>query len=127
MTPDDCPPHQVAPVMTPVDCPPHQVAPGPEMLTTPEPRFYVLGSKSYGRSSSLLQTDLAWVCMHVLTTAPSLPHRYGRSSSFLLTIGHKQVQAVVGMLSAEMGDRLRPKPAPGAAPGAVPPTPPPAP
>ena len=24
----------------------HQVAPGPEMLTTPEPRFYVLGSKS---------------------------------------------------------------------------------
>ena len=126
------------------------------MLTTPEPRFYVLGSKSYGRSSSLLQTNLAWVCMHVLTTAPSLPHRYGRSSSllqtnlawvckqvlttapslphrygrsssFLLTIGHKQVQAVVGMLSAEMGDRLRPKPAPGAAPGVAPPTTPPAP
>jgi hypothetical protein len=32
--------------MTPVDRLAHQVAPGPEMLTTPEPRFYVLGSKS---------------------------------------------------------------------------------
>jgi hypothetical protein len=42
-------------------------------------------------------------------------------------VGHQQVQAVVGMLSAEMDDRLRPKPAPGAAPGAVPPTPLPAP
>ena len=59
--------------------------------------------------------------------ALSSPLRYGRSSSFLLTVGHQQVQAVVGMLSAEMGDRLRPKPAPGAAPGAVPPTPLPAP
>ena len=32
---------------------------------------------------SLLQTDLAWVCMHVLTTAPSLPHRYGPVSGSL--------------------------------------------
>jgi hypothetical protein len=50
MTPVDCLPHQVAPgpemLMIPVDCLAHQVAPGPEMLTTPEPRFYVLGSKS---------------------------------------------------------------------------------
>jgi hypothetical protein len=36
--------------MTLVDCLAHQVAPGPEMLTTPEPRFYVLGSKSYETS-----------------------------------------------------------------------------
>ena len=50
-----------------------QAAPGPELLTTPEPRFYVLGSKSYGRGSA-----------------------------FLLTIGQKQVEAVVGMLSAEL-------------------------
>ena len=32
---------------------------------------------------SLLQTDLAWVCMHVLTTAPFLPHRYGPVSGSL--------------------------------------------
>ena len=50
-----------------------QAAPGPELLTTPEPRFYVLGSKSYGRSSS-----------------------------FLLSLGHQQVSAVVGMLQAEL-------------------------
>ena len=47
----------------------NQPAAGPELLTTPEPRFYVLGSKSYGRSSS-----------------------------FLLRTGHSQVEAVVGML-----------------------------
>ena len=50
-----------------------QAAPGPELLTTPEPRFHILGSKSYGRSSS-----------------------------FLLMIGHKQVEAVVGMLKADL-------------------------
>lgn len=47
-----------------------QAAPGPELLTTPEPNFYVLGAKSYGRSSA-----------------------------FLLMLGHKQVQAVVGLLT----------------------------
>ena len=46
-----------------------QAAPGPELLTTPEPNFHVLGSKSYGRASS-----------------------------FLLMIGHKQVEAVVTLL-----------------------------
>jgi len=50
-----------------------QAPPGPELLTTPEPHFYVLGSKSYGRASS-----------------------------FLLSIGHKQVEAVVGMLKDEL-------------------------
>eukprot|EP00966_Prymnesium_polylepis_P152095 3513304-Prymnesium_polylepis.1 len=50
-----------------------QAAPGPELLTTPEPRFYVLGSKSYGRSSS-----------------------------FLLMLGHKQVEMVVQMLTEEL-------------------------
>jgi len=47
-----------------------QAAPGPELLTTPEPNFHVLGAKSYGRSSS-----------------------------FLLMLGHKQVEAVVGLLT----------------------------
>ncbi len=51
-----------------------QEVPGPALLRTPEPRFYVLGAKSYGRNSA-----------------------------FLLTIGHKQVEAVVGMLEAELG------------------------
>ena len=49
-----------------------QAAPGPDQLRTPEPRFFVLGAKSYGRNSS-----------------------------FLLTLGHAQVEAIVGMLEAE--------------------------
>ena len=51
-----------------------QVAPGPDLLRTTEPRFFVLGSKAYGRNSA-----------------------------FLLTLGHKQVEAAVGILKAETG------------------------
>ena len=50
----------------------NQAAPGPEQLVSPEPRFYVLGSKSYGRNSA-----------------------------FLLRLGHAQVEAVVAMLRKE--------------------------
>jgi hypothetical protein len=37
----------------PADCL-DQVSAGPEALLTPEPDFYVLGAKSYGRSSRFL-------------------------------------------------------------------------
>ena len=56
-----------------------QAAPGPELLTTPEPRFHILGSKSYGRSSA-----------------------------FLLMVGHKQVEAVVGMLTEDLEPQKEP-------------------
>ena len=46
-----------------------QAAPGPDQLKSPEPNFYVLGSKSYGRDPS-----------------------------FLLRTGHQQVEAVVSLL-----------------------------
>ena len=54
-----------------------QAAPGPDLLTTPEPNFHVLGSKSYGRSSS-----------------------------FLLMLGHKQVEAVMGLLKEACKESL---------------------
>lgn len=54
-----------------------QAAPGPEQLVSPEPRFYVLGAKSYGRNSA-----------------------------FLLKLGHAQVEAVVAMLRKECDDKL---------------------
>jgi len=50
-----------------------QAKAGPELLVTPEPRFYVLGSKAYGRASS-----------------------------FLLKHGHEHVKAVVDMLKADL-------------------------
>ena len=46
-----------------------QAAPGPDQLKSPEPNFFVLGAKSYGRDSS-----------------------------FLLRTGHAQVETVVGLL-----------------------------
>jgi len=54
-----------------------QAAPGPDLLVSPEPRFYVLGAKSYGRNSA-----------------------------FLLKLGHAQVEAVVAMLRKECHDEL---------------------
>ena len=51
--------------------------PGPGLLVSPEPRFYVLGAKSYGRNSA-----------------------------FLLKLGHAQVEAVVAMLRKECHDEL---------------------
>ena len=54
-----------------------QAAPGPDQLVSPEPRFYVLGAKSYGRNSA-----------------------------FLLKLGHAQVEAVVAMLRKECHDKL---------------------
>lgn len=50
-----------------------QAKPGPDLLRTPEPRFFVVGAKSYGRNSA-----------------------------FLLTLGHAQVEAVVGILVEEL-------------------------
>jgi len=50
-----------------------QATAGPDLLKTPEPHFFVLGSKAYGRASS-----------------------------FLLKHGHDHVQAVVDMLRAEL-------------------------
>ena len=50
-----------------------QAAPGPELMRTPEPQFFVCGAKSYGRNSA-----------------------------FLLTLGHAQVEAVVGILEKEL-------------------------
>ena len=50
-----------------------QASAGPELLVTPEPRFYVLGSKAYGRASS-----------------------------FLLKHGHEHVKAVAEMLKADL-------------------------
>ena len=52
-----------------------QAAPGPEMLRSPEPNFYVLGMKSYGRGSA-----------------------------FLLRVGTEQVNAVAGLVRAELLD-----------------------
>ena len=46
-----------------------QAAPGPDQLKSPEPNFYVIGSKSYGRDPS-----------------------------FLLRTGHQQVEAVTSLL-----------------------------
>ena len=49
-----------------------QVAHGPETLKSPEPDFYVLGAKSYGRNPN-----------------------------FLLTVGHQQVEDVMGLIGAQ--------------------------
>jgi hypothetical protein len=46
-------------------------------MKTPEPRFFVVGAKSYGRNSA-----------------------------FLLKLGHAQVEAVVGLLVEEMKAEL---------------------
>ena len=51
-----------------------QATPGPEQLVTPEPRFFVLGAKSYGRNSA-----------------------------FLLKLGHAQAEAVVQLLQKDLG------------------------
>jgi threonine dehydrogenase-like Zn-dependent dehydrogenase len=56
----------------------NQIAPGPEQLTSPEPHFYVLGAKSYGRNSA-----------------------------FLIATGHKQVEAVVGLLQEQLSPGLQ--------------------
>ena len=50
-----------------------QAVPGPEVLTSPEPNFFVLGMKSYGRSSA-----------------------------FLLRVGAEQVSAVAGLVQADL-------------------------
>ena len=50
-----------------------QAAPGPDLLKTTEPQFYIVGCKSYGRGSA-----------------------------FLLSLGHKQVETVVGVLKEEL-------------------------
>lgn len=47
-----------------------QPAPGPETLRNPEPRFFILGAKSYGKNSA-----------------------------FLLSIGHAQIRAVFSLLA----------------------------
>lgn len=49
-----------------------QDAPGPDLLRNPEPNFFVLGSKSYGRNNT-----------------------------FLLRVGYEQVDAVIGLLSTD--------------------------
>ena len=49
-----------------------QVSHGPESLRTPEPGFFILGAKSYGRNPA-----------------------------FLLTIGHRQVLDALSLLAAE--------------------------
>jgi hypothetical protein len=49
-----------------------QAAPGAETLRTPEPGFFVLGAKSYGRNSQ-----------------------------FLLTLGHRQIDDVLSLLEAD--------------------------
>ena len=51
----------------------NQAAPGPDLMRNPEPQFFVCGAKSYGRNSA-----------------------------FLLTLGHAQVEAVVGILETEL-------------------------
>ena len=48
-----------------------QAAPGPDLLVSPEPRFYVLGAKSYGRRND-----------------------------FLLQVGHTQVEDAVSLLGS---------------------------
>jgi len=63
-----------------------QVAHGPESLRTPEPGFFILGAKSYGRNPA-----------------------------FLLTIGHRQIVDALSLLGAEQAlpgrplSRLRPQ------------------
>ena len=63
-----------------------QVAHGPESLRTPEPGFFILGAKSYGRNPA-----------------------------FLLTIGHRQIMDALSLLGAEQAlpgrplSRLRPQ------------------
>ena len=54
-----------------------QATPGPEQLMTPEPRFFVIGSKSYGRNSA-----------------------------FLLKLGHAQAETVVQLLQKDLGVQL---------------------
>ena len=49
-----------------------QVAPGKENMLNPEPKFYLVGMKSYGRSSK-----------------------------FLLSIGHEQVGQVLQLMNGE--------------------------
>lgn len=51
----------------------NQAAPGPDLMRNPEPRFFICGAKSYGRNSA-----------------------------FLLSLGHAQVEAVVGILADEL-------------------------
>lgn len=53
-----------------------QVAPGPATLVSPEPNFFIIGIKSYGRGSA-----------------------------FLLQIGHAQLKMVAGMLSDSLKEK----------------------
>ena len=53
-----------------------QTAHGPDSLRNPEPDFYVVGAKSYGRGSD-----------------------------FLLTLGHQQIPDVLGLIESEIRDR----------------------
>ena len=97
---------------------------GPELLLTPEPNFFILGSKVRRRASPTTQTPHAPPPIHEaalrasedtqlalrtaaacrrrsMTAMPVAPAQaYGRASSFLLTHGHEHVKAVVDMLKA---------------------------
>jgi hypothetical protein len=65
--------------------------PGSEVLRNPEPNFFILGSKSYGRCYFISQCDSS-----ILVFDNALV--FIRHSAFLMSIGLQQVAAITDMM-----------------------------